>query len=114
MTSPGSESKSGFSSLRNWLSLGGDGPGCVSDFSFAGNIHSSNFTSQEILKRWRAVSQNWYPLDPGSYLTKIISHLFGSSLDLFFFKMCTKAWQPKTCRCEILGFTPLKSSVSVL
>ena len=34
--------------------------------SFAGNKVSSNFTSQEILMQWWAVSQNWYPLDPGS------------------------------------------------
>ena len=34
--------------------------------SFAGNRDSSNFTSQEILKRWWAVSQNCYPLDPSS------------------------------------------------
>ena len=34
--------------------------------SFAGNRVSSNFTSQEILNRQWAASQNWYPLDPGS------------------------------------------------
>ena len=48
-------------------------------------------------------SQNWYPLDPGWYPTKIIFWLFGLSL-LLFFKMCTHAWQPKTCkvRCQVL------------
>ena len=34
--------------------------------SFAGNRVCLNFTSQEILKCWWAVSQNWYPLDPSS------------------------------------------------
>ena len=34
--------------------------------SFTWNRVSSNFTSQEISKCWWAVSQNWYPLDPGS------------------------------------------------
>ena len=33
--------------------------------SFAGNRVSLNFTSWEISMRWWAVSQNWYPLDPG-------------------------------------------------
>ena len=61
MTNPGSESESLFVSLENWWSLDG-----ASDFSFAGNIDSLNFTSWEISKcRW-AASQNWYPLDPGS------------------------------------------------
>ena len=59
--------------------------------SFAGNRVSSNFTSQEILMRWWAASQNWYPLEPGSQPMKIISRLFGSSLDLLFFRMCTQA-----------------------
>ena len=36
------------------------------DASFAGNRVSSNFTSQEISNCQWAVSQNWYPLDPGS------------------------------------------------
>ena len=88
---PGSESESVFDSLKNWQSLEG-----ASDISFTGNINSLNFTSQEISKHRWAVSQNWYPLDPGSYPTKIISQLFGSSLDLFFFKMRTQAWQPMT------------------
>ena len=34
--------------------------------SVAGNRVSSNFTSWEILMRWWAESQNWYPLDPSS------------------------------------------------
>ena len=34
--------------------------------SFAGNRVSSNFTSWKISMQWWAVSQNWYPLDPGS------------------------------------------------
>ena len=66
MTSPESESESLFDMLRNWWSLNGAGPGCASDFSFAGNIDSSNFTSQEVSKCQRAASQNWYPLDRGS------------------------------------------------
>ena len=41
--------------------------------SCTGNQVSSNFTSWEISKHWWAVSQNWYPLDPGSLPTKIIS-----------------------------------------
>ena len=36
---------------------------CVNFDSFAGYRVSSNFTSQAI--SW-AVSQNWYPLEPGS------------------------------------------------
>ena len=64
MTSLGSESESSFNSLRNWQSLDGAGPVCGSDFSFTGNMDSSNFTSWEILKHWWAASQNWYPLDP--------------------------------------------------
>ena len=34
--------------------------------SFAGNQVSSNFTPREILIHQWAVSQTWYPLDPGS------------------------------------------------
>ena len=59
-------------------------PGCASDFSFTMNQVSSNFTLQEISKCWWAVSQNWYPLDPGLYLMKIISWLFGLSLSSLF------------------------------
>ena len=49
-----------------WWSLDGARIGCANFDSFAGKRVSSNFTSQEILKCWWAVSQNWYPLDPGS------------------------------------------------
>ena len=46
-----------------WWSLSGAGIDCVNFDSFAGYRVSSNFTSQAI--SW-AVSQNWYPLEPGS------------------------------------------------
>ena len=65
-----------------WWLLNGARVDCVNFISFAGNQVSSNFTSQEISKCWWAASQNWYHLDPGSYLTKIISQLLGSSLCL--------------------------------
>ena len=48
-----------------WRLLNGTGFDCVKFDSFAGNWVSSNFTSWEISKCWLAVSQNWYPLDPG-------------------------------------------------
>ena len=79
-----------------WQSLNGAGVECVNFVSFTGNRVSSNFTSQEISKHQWAVSQNWYPLDPGSYPMKIISQLFGLGLCLLFFRMCTQARQPKT------------------
>ena len=49
-----------------WQSLDGAGIDCVNFDSFAGKQVSSNFTSREISKHWWAVSQNWYPLEPGS------------------------------------------------
>ena len=98
----------------NYWSLYGTIVGCANLVSFTGNRVSSNFPSWEILKHWRAASQNWYPLEPGSYLTKIISQLFCLSLCLLFFSMCTQAWQLKTRRCEISGLVPNQSSFSVL
>ena len=50
----------------SWRSLDGAGIYCVNFDSFAGNQVSSNVTSREVLKRWWAASQNWYPLEPGS------------------------------------------------
>ena len=97
-----------------WWSLNGAGVSCANFISFAGNQVSSNFTSQEISKCQWAVSQNRYPFDPSSYPTKIISWLLGSSLCLLFFKMCNQAGQPKTCRCEMFGFSLDQSSFGVL
>ena len=51
-----SDSEIGGSFIDAWLIVA----------SFAGNRVSLNFTSQEILMRRWAESQNWYPLDPGS------------------------------------------------
>ena len=48
-----------------WWLLNGTRVGCANFVSFAGNRVSLNFTSWDILKHWWAVSQNWYPLDPG-------------------------------------------------
>ena len=66
-----------------WL-LTGTSVGCANEVSFAGDHISSHFTSWEISKCQWTASQNWYPLDPSSYLTKIISQLFGLSLCLHF------------------------------
>ena len=96
-----------------WLLLG-TGVGCANKVSFTGNCVSLNFTSREISKHRWAASHNWYPLDPGSYLTKIISWLLGSSLCLHFFTICTQAQHLKTLRCEISEFSPDQSSFSVL
>ena len=73
-----------------WWSLNGARVGCADFISFAGNWVSLNFTSWEISKHWWAAYQNWYPLDPGSYPTKIISQLLGSSLCLLFLKCAPK------------------------
>ena len=100
--------------LRNWWSLNGARSGCASIISFAGKQVSSNFTSWEISKHQWAVSQNIYPLDLSSYLMKIIAWLFGSSLYLLFFRMCTQARHPKTHRCEMFGLMPDQSSFRVL
>ena len=70
------------SNSGSWWSLKDARSDCVSIISITGNQVSLNFTSWEILKHWWAASQNMYPLDPSSYLTKIISQLFGLSLCL--------------------------------
>ena len=49
-----------------WRLLNGARTNCVDFNSFTGNQVSSNFTLWDISKHWWAVSQNWYPLDPGS------------------------------------------------
>ena len=95
-------------------SLTGTNVGCANEDSLTGNCISLNFPSWEILKHWWAASQNWYPLDPGLYLTKIISWLFGSCLCLCFFRMCTQTQHLKSLMCEISGFSPDQSSFSVL
>ena len=113
LTRSGPNESDSLSDSGIWKLLNGARVGCANFISFTGNQVSSNFTSQEILQCQWAASQNWYPLDPGSYPMKIISQFLGSSLSLLFFKMCTQAGQPKTCRCEMFGFLPDQSSFIV-